>query len=123
MENYKLVMPEHLNHFGFLFGGNLLKWVDEFAYMAASLDYPKCNLVTVGLDKVEFHKSIKQGTILRFEAERTRVGRTSVQYEVKVMRARRGSGADETLLLFSTHVTYVRVDQEGGKCPLPARED
>jgi len=25
MENYKLVLPEHLNHYGFLFGGNLLK--------------------------------------------------------------------------------------------------
>jgi acyl-CoA hydrolase len=119
MENYKLVLPEHLNHFGFLFGGNLLKWVDEFAYMAASLDYPKCNLVTVALDKVEFHRSIKQGTILRFEAERSRVGRTSVQYGVSVMRARRSSSPEEDSRLFSTHVTYVRVDEEGRKCALP----
>ena len=40
MQTYKLVLPEHLNHGGFLFGGNLLKWVDEAGYMAARLDLP-----------------------------------------------------------------------------------
>jgi len=25
MENYKLVLPEHLNHYGYLSGGNMLK--------------------------------------------------------------------------------------------------
>ena len=29
MENYKLVMPEDLNHHGFLFGGRMLQWVSE----------------------------------------------------------------------------------------------
>ena len=57
MENHKLVLPEHLNHYGYLFGGYLLKWVDEYAWIAASLDYPDCNFVTVALDKVEFKKS------------------------------------------------------------------
>ena len=36
---YKLVLPEHLNQYGFLFGGNLLKWIDEVSWMA-SLDFP-----------------------------------------------------------------------------------
>ena len=40
MENRRLVLPEHLNHFGFLFGGQLLRWVDGTAWIAASLDYP-----------------------------------------------------------------------------------
>lgn len=31
MENFTLVRPEHLNHHGYLFGGVLLKWVDEYA--------------------------------------------------------------------------------------------
>ncbi|MGD0283399.1 MAG: hotdog domain-containing protein, partial [Dissulfurispiraceae bacterium] len=61
MENYKLVLPEHLNQFGYLFGGNLLKWVDEVAWIAASLDFPGCKFVTIGMDRVEFRKSIKQG--------------------------------------------------------------
>jgi len=38
MESYKLVLPEHLNHYGYLFGGNMLKWVDEISWIAASRD-------------------------------------------------------------------------------------
>ncbi len=66
MENHKLVLPEYLNHFGFLFGGYLLKWVDEYAWIAASLDYPGSNFVTIAMDKVEFRKSVRKGTILKF---------------------------------------------------------
>ena len=45
MENHRLVLPEHLNHYGFLFGGHLLKWVDEFAYIAATIEYPNFTFV------------------------------------------------------------------------------
>ena len=31
MENHKRVIPQHLNQYGYLFGGNLLQWVDEYA--------------------------------------------------------------------------------------------
>ena len=40
MDNHKLVMPEHLNHYGYLFGGNLLQWVDEYAYIANVPEHP-----------------------------------------------------------------------------------
>jgi len=112
-ENYKLVMPEHLNHFGYLFGGYLLQWVDELAWIAATLDYPDCRFVTIAMDKVEFRKSVRQGTILRFRTERLRVGRTSLDYRVEVLRgASAGAGPDS---VFSTVVTMVRVDDHGNK--------
>lgn len=112
-----MVLPEHLNQYGYLFGGYLLKWVDEYAWIAASLDYPGCNFVTVGLDKVEFRKSVKKGTILKFVSEKSRKGNTSVQYRVNVMRSNnKGSKKD---LIFSTHVTFVRIDEKDKKIPLP----
>lgn len=117
MENHRLVLPEHLNHYGYLFGGNLLKWVDECAWIAATLDYPGCSLVTVGMDKVEFKRSVRGGTILRFAVDRGRVGRTSVQYTVTVFRGM-DAGADPRPV-FSTHVTLVNVDSGGAKVPLP----
>jgi acyl-CoA hydrolase len=116
MENYKLVLPEHLNHYGYLFGGNLLKWVDEVAWIAASLDYPGCNFVTIGMDKVEFKKSVKQGTLLRLEANRAREGTTSVQYAVEVFRHDIKSGDDEQI--FRTNTTFVCLDGQGKKCGL-----
>jgi acyl-CoA hydrolase len=69
MDNHKLVLPEHLNHYGCLLGGNPLKWVDEISWVKARLDYPGCKFVTIAMDKVEFRKSVRQGTILRFDVE------------------------------------------------------
>ena len=111
MENYRLVLPEHLNQFGFLFGGYLLKWVDESAWMAASLDYPGCHFVTVGLDEVAFHRSVHEGSILKFEIDLVRQGNTSVRYGVRVL--------SQTEEVFSTTVTFVRVDDTGRKQILP----
>jgi len=116
MENHKLVMPEHLNHFGYLFGGYLLNWVDEYAWISASLDYPGCNFVTIGLDTVEFRKTVKGGTILKFITEKIKEGNTSVQYSVNVYRGNIEGGKKD--LIFSTNVTFVRIDEEGRKMPL-----
>jgi acyl-CoA hydrolase len=117
METHKLVMPEHLNHFGFLFGGNLLKWIDEVSYIAVTLDYPGCNFVTVGMDKIEFRKSIRQGTILCFESKQNRIGTTSVEYIVDVTREEICSGCKE--LVFTTRITFVSVDENGRKKAIP----
>ena len=119
MENHKLVLPEHLNQFGFLFGGNLLKWVDEYAWIAASLDYPGCNFVTIGMDRVEFKKSVREGTILKFAVKKTETGTTSVRYRVHVYHG--NSSMADKQLIFATHVTFVRVDELGNKTPLPKK--
>lgn len=120
MISYKLVMPEHMNQYGVLFGGNLLKWVDETAWMAVTLDYPGCRFVTIGMDRVEFKKGVTGGSILRFEINRQRIGRTSVTYCVDVFRRDlNGSCADEAI--FHTDVTFVRVDEAGVKLPIDAQ--
>ena len=116
MENHKLVLPSNLNQYGYLFGGDLLKWVDEYAWIAATLEYPDCNFVTLGMDKVEFKKSVKQGTILKFIVEKTHTGNTSVQYLVHVYRGNNQAMND---LIFSTRVSFVRIDDYGQKKTLP----
>ncbi len=118
MTSYKLVYPEHLNHFGYLFGGHLLKWVDEVSWMAASMEYNGCRFVTIAMDRVEFRKTAKSGAILLLETTREHVGTTSVTYRVDVFRLRIEGGA-ETEPMFQTRVTLVRVDESGRKQPLP----
>ncbi len=117
MRSYKLVMPGDLNHFGFLFGGNLLKWVDEVSWIAACRDFPGCRFVTISMDRVEFRKSVREGTILIVEAVLARRGQTSVGYGVEVFRNRLATGIEEKV--FTTTVTFVRVDDEGRKISLP----
>ena len=117
MENHKLVLPEHLNHYGNLFGGSLLQWVDEYAWIAASLDYPGCNFVTMAMDRVEFRKSVTKGSILKFIIEKTKEGITSVQYFVRVFYGNDEIGKKNPV--FSTHITFVHIDENGSKKPLP----
>ena len=111
MENHKLVMPEDLNHHGNLFGGKMLQWVDEYAWIAATLDYPHCHFVTIGMDKVEFKKGAKKGDILKFLIVKGVEGNTSVKYVVHVFDLN-----DE--IVFCTTVTMVNVDENGSKRPL-----
>jgi acyl-CoA hydrolase len=110
METHRLVLPGDLNHYGFLFGGRLLAWVDEASWIAASLEYPHCQFVTVAMDTVEFHHSVRDGTVLRISCSREREGNTSVAYQVSVFDERAGQVA-----IFSTRVTFVSVDDDGKK--------
>ena len=113
MEHYKIVLPADLNDYGSLFGGTLLKWVDEIAYIRVSLDFPGQQFVTIGLDNVEFRHPIAQGQILCFRCEKIRVGNTSVTYNVKVYGARYQAESQETL--FENNITLVCVTADGSK--------
>ncbi len=117
MESFTVVRPEHLNHYGYLFGGDLLRWVDELSWAAASRDYPGCHFVTVGMDQVQFQRSVRQGSVLRFDIQRAKLGTTSVQYQVLVYSDDLASGQEESL--FATRVTFVCIDAEGCKVKLP----
>ena len=110
METHRLVLPGDLNHYGFLFGGRLLAWIDEASWIAASLDYPHCQFVTIAMDTVEFHHSVREGTILRITCLREREGNTSVSYSVAVIDENAGPHA-----IFTTRVTFVSVNDAGTK--------
>ncbi len=116
MQHYKIVLPADLNDYGSLFGGALLKWVDEIAYIRVSLDFPEQHFVTIGLNNVEFRHSIREGQILRFECTKTRVGTTSVTYGVKVYGARYNT--DSEMVLFENDISFVCIDKQGKKTPI-----
>ncbi len=116
MDHHKLVLPEHINHYGFLFGGYLLQWIDEFAWITAAVDYPGCRFVTVAMKDVQFRRRIALGEVLRFAVDRRTQGRTAVEYRV------RAHGLvvepDPAVVLFETSITFVNVDADGRKAPL-----
>jgi len=118
MEHYKLIMPEHLNHYGFLYGGNMLKWIDELAYITANQEYPGNNFVTIALDNVMFRKAVKVGEIICFAVDHVKLGTTSVQYNVKAFGTRYHAQSGE--VLFETRITFVSVDEKGTKKPIRA---
>ncbi|MBL8200898.1 MAG: acyl-CoA thioesterase [Chromatiales bacterium] len=117
MDHHKLVLPENMNQHGFLFGGDLLQWIDEFAWITATVDYPGLRFVTVAMEDVQFRRGIDLGEVLRFVVERTGTGRTSVQYRVRAHGIVRQP--DPSTVLFETTITFVNVDADGRKTPLP----
>lgn len=110
-ETHRLVLVEDLNQFGFLFGGRLLSWVDEASWIAASLDFPDCRFVTVGMDRVEFHHRVSAGDIISIRSKLEQKGSTSAGYRVEVYRGKCPEGE----ALFSTCVSFVNVDATGEK--------
>lgn len=118
MEHHRLVRPEHMNHHGSLFGGYLLQWIDEFAYITANIDHPGNKFVTVALDNVIFKHRIECGQILCFSVKKTRLGTTSVEYSVAVY-GERGAGSSKGVM-FETKITFVAVSENGSKKPIAA---
>lgn len=118
MKHYQLVLPEFMNEQGVLFGGYLLKWIDEFAYITASLNHPGNRFVTISLDNVVFRKPIKVGFILCFEVVQGRLGTTSVSYDIRVLNAKESVPPEKSELLFETNIVFVNVNPDGKKEPI-----
>ncbi|HAL87236.1 MAG TPA: acyl-CoA thioesterase [Deferribacteraceae bacterium] len=121
MDNYVLVRPEHLNHYGYLFGGMMLKWIDEIAWLAASMDFPGYSLVTVSMNRVIFKHRVENGSILKFIILPEKIGRTSVSYNVAVEAD--APGSKEVVEVFSTNVKFVAIDADGTPVPLPGNQE
>ena len=114
-----LVRPEHMNQHGSLFGGYMLLWVDEYAYIAALEDYPCGRFVTRGMEAAVFSHPVACGALLTFEVTRVRSGCSSVTYLVEV--SARNPAEDHETPVFSTNVTLCSVDAQGRKTPLPQK--
>ena len=110
MDYFTTVRSEHLNHYGYLFGGEMLKWVDEFAYITAIREFPLHRFVTRAMDAASFTRSVRNGALLKFHAERLRLGHTSVTYAM----AEPNPQPVETI-----NVTMNAIDDQGHKPPLP----
>jgi acyl-CoA hydrolase len=120
LNTYTIVRPEHLNHHGYLFGGQLLKWVDENAWLTAARDFPGYVLVTRAMDRIEFATRVANGSILRFSILPERQGSSSVTYNVEVFADEPGAVSEKRV--FSTKVVFVCVDKNGKKRKLPEKE-
>jgi acyl-CoA hydrolase len=118
VDNFTIVRPEHLNHHGVLFGGQLLLWVDENAWLVAARDFPGYRLVTRAMERAEFRTPVPNGAILRFQVLPSHRGESSVTYAVDVFADE--PGGSEEKHVFSNHVTFVSVDESGRKRALPA---
>ena len=94
----KWVKPEDLNPNGSLFGGSLLKWIDEEAaiYTITMLQSPY--VVTKLMSEINFISSARAGDILEMGMKVVKVRRSSITLKCDVRN-------------IMTHHTIVKIDE------------
>ncbi|WP_197532329.1 acyl-CoA thioesterase [Symmachiella macrocystis] len=117
------MMPRDTNPHGTIFGGVILSHIDQSGAIGARYSirkegFPDCALVTVAMNRVEFHHPVYVGDVVSFYSHVERFGRTSITVHVTVEAERDGSA----LMLTEADVTYVAVQLiDGERRPVPIR--
>jgi len=108
----KWVKPEDLNANGTLFGGSLLKWIDEEAaiYAIVQLENPK--VVTKYISEINFISASRQGDIIELGITATEFGRTSITLRCEV----RNKITRKSILTIDK-IVFVNLDEEGNPVP------
>jgi len=111
-----LMMPRETNAHGTIFGGIILSYIDQAGAVGAIESGCK-RVVTVAMNKVEFHQPVFVGDLVSLYTSVENVGRTSVVIHVDV-RARRQRGTGEEISVTEATVTYVNIDDAGSPVPI-----
>ena len=111
-----LMMPRETNAHGTIFGGIILSYIDQAGAVGA-VEAGCGRVVTVAMDKVEFHEPVRVGDLVSFFASVERRGRTSMTVKVAV-HAQRGKDPGRAVLVTEAVVTYVNIDAEGRPQPI-----
>lgn len=80
----RLVMSKDLNGAEKLFGGSILAWIDEQAYIEVISLLKTTNVVTKFISEIEFISGAKVGDVVEIKTEFIKVGKTSVTLKVEV---------------------------------------
>jgi acyl-CoA hydrolase len=80
----KWVRPEDLNANGTLFGGSLLRWIDEEATVYAIVQLGNRRVVTKFMSEIDFVSSAKLGDVIEMGLKATVFGRTSLTMRAEV---------------------------------------
>ncbi|MBD3215266.1 MAG: acyl-CoA thioesterase [Candidatus Lokiarchaeota archaeon] len=112
----QLMMPEDANPAGNVFGGVILKLIDQAAGIVASRHTHR-NCVTASIDQVSFLNPAYVGNVVFVKASLNYVGNTSMEIGVRA--------EDECLLtgnrgyIASAYLTYVALDENDQPVKVP----
>lgn len=108
----KLIKPEDLNARGTLFGGQLLKWIDEEASIFTICQLKERSIVTKAMSEINFVSSAKLGDIVEIGCELVQFGTTSVTISCEV----RNKDTKQTIIKIDK-IVFVAVDENGIPTP------
>ena len=108
----KLIKPGDLNAHNTLFGGALLRWIDEEAGIYAMTKLNSPNVVTKYMSEIDFISTAKQGDIVEIGIEFLSIGRTSITFRCVA----RNLFTKKNIIAIDK-IVFVKVDDEGKPTP------
>lgn len=112
----QLLLPGDANPLGAAFGGSVMGWIDICAAVAAQR-HARQTVVTASMDELHFHAPIKVGFQVILRGRVIAVFKTSMEIGVTVHAENPLTG--ERQLTTSALLTFVALDKEGRKLPVP----
>ena len=106
------VRPEDLNAHGTLFGGSLLRWIDEEAAIYAIIQLGNPRAVTKYISEIDFVSSARQGDLIEMGLRATAFGRTSL-----TMRAEVRNMITRERILSIERIVFVSLSESGRPVP------
>ncbi len=108
----KLIKPENLNANNSLFGGALLRWIDEEAGIYTMTKLKTQKVVTKYISEINFVSSAKQGDVIEIGMELVDLGRTSMTMKCIV----RNLFTQKTIISIDK-IVFVQVDDNERPVP------
>ena len=108
----KLIKPEDLNPSNTLFGGSLLRWIDEEASIFAICQLNTGKVVTKFISEINFISSARKGDIIEMGMEVIKFGRTSITFRCVVRNK-----FNKNLIITIDKIVFVHVDENGRPKP------
>jgi len=112
----RIMMPMDANVAGNVFGGTIMRLVDEAASIPA-YRHARKNIVTASIDRMDFFSPVYVGDMLRLNARINYVHKTSMEVGVRVEAENPVTG--EVRHTGTCYLTYVALDKNGKPTPVP----
>jgi len=112
----EIVLPQHTNALGSIFGGTVMSWIDIAGAICAG-KHARSDVVTASIDALHFIQPIKLGYHVELKASVNFTGTTSMEVGVRVDTENPKTG--ERFHNVSAYLTFVAVGPDGKSVPVP----
>ncbi len=112
----ELVLPQHTNALGSIFGGTVMSWIDIAAAISAG-KHSRSSVVTASIDALHFIAPIKLGHVVEIKACVNSTGKTSMEVGVRVDSENPLTG--EQFHNVSAYLTFVALGSDGKPRTIP----
>jgi acyl-CoA hydrolase len=115
-ETSQLMLPQHSNNLGLVFGGVILAMMDTASAVCA-IRHARNTCVTASVDRVDFREPIHLGDLVIMKCSVNYVGRTSMEVGVRVEAEDLQTGNRRHTN--SCYLTFVAIDRNGKPIEVP----